>query len=43
MAGFRNLVAHGYETVDLRMVRDIIDNHPGDLLAFTNAIRDKLR
>lgn|GEM_PF-271478 len=43
MTGFRNLVVHGYETVDPRIVRDIIDNHLGDLLAFTKAIRDKLR
>lgn len=34
MAGFRNLVVHGYEAVDLRIVRDVVENHLVDLEAF---------
>lgn len=39
MAGFRNIVVHGYQEVDLDIVRDILRNHLGDLLAFVAAIR----
>jgi uncharacterized protein YutE (UPF0331/DUF86 family) len=42
MAGFRNIVVHGYQTVDLRILRDIVENHLDDLLRFTNTIRTKL-
>ena len=42
MAGFRNLVVHGYMAVDLQIVRDILDNHLGDLLAFVRAVRARL-
>ena len=34
MAGFRNIVVHGYQTVDLTVVRDILDKRVHDLLAF---------
>ncbi len=30
MAGFRNIVVHGYETVDLRIVRDVLEHRLGD-------------
>ena len=43
MAGFRNVLVHGYEDVDLAIVRDVLDNHLGDLLAFVAATRAKLR
>ena len=39
MAGFRNLVVHGYENVDLGIVRDIVENQLQDLLDFVAAIR----
>lgn len=42
MAGFRNLVVHGYETVDLRVVADIVTNRLDDLLAFVAAVRARL-
>lgn len=32
MAGFRNVVVHGYEDVDLAVVEDVLRNHLGDLL-----------
>jgi uncharacterized protein YutE (UPF0331/DUF86 family) len=39
MAGFRNFVVHGYENVDLGIVRDIVENQLQDLLDFVAAIR----
>ena len=42
MAGFRNILVHGYTTVDPRIVRDVVENHLDDLLAFVTAIRGRL-
>jgi uncharacterized protein YutE (UPF0331/DUF86 family) len=42
MAGFRNVVVHGYERVDLRLVRDIVRHRLDDLLAFAAAMRARL-
>lgn len=42
MARFRNVVVHGYEIVDLAIVRDVVENRLGDLLAFARAIRQRL-
>lgn len=42
MAGFRNIVVHQYEDVDLGRVEEILRDHLGDLLAFVAAIRQKL-
>jgi uncharacterized protein YutE (UPF0331/DUF86 family) len=42
LAGFRNIVVHGYERVDLRIVRDVLDHRLGDLLAFVDALRAAL-
>jgi len=39
MAGFRNVVVHGYQDVDLGVVEDVLRNHLDDLLAFVTAIR----
>ncbi len=39
MAGFRNVVVHGYRDVDLGVVEDVVRNHLDDLLAFVSAIR----
>lgn len=39
MAGFRNVVVHGYQDVDLGVVEDVVRNHLDDLLAFVAAIR----
>ena len=41
MAGFRNVVVHGYMDVDTMVVRDILERHLDDLLAFVRAIRAK--
>jgi uncharacterized protein YutE (UPF0331/DUF86 family) len=42
MAGFRNVVVHGYETVDRAIVRDIVEQRLGDLLVFVAAVRGGL-
>jgi uncharacterized protein YutE (UPF0331/DUF86 family) len=42
MAGFRNVVVHLYDDVDLGIVRDVVENRLGDLLEFADAIRRKL-
>jgi uncharacterized protein YutE (UPF0331/DUF86 family) len=41
MAGFRNVLVHGYEDVDKAVVRDVVERHLGDLLAYVAAIRAK--
>lgn len=43
MAGFRNILVHGYETVDLAIVRDVLEHHLDDLLSFVAAIRSVMR
>lgn len=42
MAGFRNVVVHLYQEVDLGIVRDVVENHLGDLLDFATAVRGRL-
>lgn len=39
-AGFRNVVAHAYESIDLRRVFDAAQKGPDDLRAFLKALRD---
>jgi len=41
MAGFRNILVHGYEIVDLAVVEEIVRNDLDDLLSFVRAIRAK--
>ncbi len=42
MAGFRNVLVHGYTEVDLGIVQDVVVNRLGDLEAFVNEIRRRL-
>jgi len=42
MAGFRNVLVHGYDDVDLAVVRDVVEHHLGDLDAFVAAVRRRL-
>lgn len=42
MAGFRNIVVHGYGSVNLEIVRDIVEHRLDDLLAFVVAVRARL-
>lgn len=39
MAGFRNVLVHGYTGVDLGVLRDVVENHLVDLDAFVAAVR----
>jgi uncharacterized protein YutE (UPF0331/DUF86 family) len=41
--GFRNVVVHGYTAVDPAIVRDVVENHLGDIAEFVAAIRVRLR
>ena len=40
---FRNILVHGYETVNLDIVRDVVDNHLDDLLDFSSQVRSRLQ
>jgi uncharacterized protein YutE (UPF0331/DUF86 family)/predicted nucleotidyltransferase len=42
MAGFRNVVVHGYGRVNLEIAKDIVEHQLTDLLAFVTAIRTRL-
>lgn len=42
MAGFRNVLVHGYDEVDLAIVRDVVTHHLDDLARFAEGIRRKL-
>lgn len=42
MAGFRNVLVHGYDEVDLVVVRDVCEHRLGDLERFVAAIRARL-
>jgi len=42
MAGFRNILVHGYADVDLGVVEDVVRHRLDDLLAFVQAIRPRL-
>jgi uncharacterized protein YutE (UPF0331/DUF86 family) len=42
MTGFRNILVHGYAEVDPLIVRDVVENHLGDLDEFVGAIRARL-
>jgi len=42
MAGFRNIVVHGYAEVDVAIVRDVLRNHLSDLIEFVSAVRARL-
>jgi uncharacterized protein YutE (UPF0331/DUF86 family) len=42
MAGFRNVLVHGYDDVDLAVVEDIVRNRLDDLLAFVALVSRRL-
>ncbi len=41
MVGFRNILVHGYEIVDLAILREVVEDRLDDLLAFVKAIRKR--
>ena len=42
MAGLRNILVHGYDTVDLAIVRDVVEQHLDKLPEFVAAVRQRL-
>ena len=42
MAGFRNILVHGYDTVDLAVVEDVVAHRLGDLLEFAAVVRRRI-
>ena len=38
MVGFRNIAIHEYKQLDEEIVRDVIENHLGDIKEFVRAI-----
>lgn len=42
MAGFRNILVHGYDTVDLTVVEDVVAHHLDDLLRFAAVVRERV-
>jgi uncharacterized protein YutE (UPF0331/DUF86 family) len=38
----RNILVHGYQSVDTAILLDIVENRLGDLLAFVSAVRARL-
>ena len=42
MAGFRNILVHGYDAVDLDIVRDVAEHRLDDLLQFSDCVRRRL-
>jgi uncharacterized protein YutE (UPF0331/DUF86 family) len=41
MAGFRNVLVHGYDDVDLAVVHDVLEHRLPDLVAFIAAVRGR--
>ena len=42
MAGFRTVLVHGYDSVDLAIVKDIVENRLDDLEEFAKLLRERL-
>jgi uncharacterized protein YutE (UPF0331/DUF86 family) len=42
MTGFRNILVHGYDSVDLAILRDVVENRLDDLVVFVTEIRSRL-
>ena len=42
MAGFRNVLVHGYVAVDPAIVRDVLERRLGDIEALVQSIRVRL-
>lgn len=42
MAGFRDLLVHGYQSIDRRILRHVVEHNTDDLLAFAQAVRSRL-
>lgn len=42
IVGLRNILVHGYQSVDLTILRDVVEHRLDDLLDFVKAIRSHL-
>jgi uncharacterized protein YutE (UPF0331/DUF86 family) len=42
MTSFRNILVHGYATVDLGILEDIVANRLDDLLEYVRSIRARI-
>jgi uncharacterized protein YutE (UPF0331/DUF86 family) len=42
VTGLRNVIVHGYQALDLGVLRDVVEHRLGDLLAYVAAIRASL-
>ena len=42
MVGFRNVLVHGYDDVDVAIVRDVVEHRLDDLLRFVAIVRGRL-
>jgi uncharacterized protein YutE (UPF0331/DUF86 family) len=42
MVGMRNILVHAYQTVDLAIVREVVEHHLEDLLEFVAVMRRRL-
>lgn len=42
MVGFRDVLVHGYQDVDKAVVRDVVENRLGDLMAYVGAVRGRM-
>ena len=43
MAGFRNILVHGYQKLNLDVLTDVLQNRLSDLIDFVQAIRQRAR
>lgn len=41
MAGFRNLLVHGYQTVHRRILRRVVEDNLDDLLTYVELVRSR--
>lgn len=43
MVGFRNILVHQYEDLDVKIMIDVIEHHLDDLVIFTNYVTEYMR
>jgi uncharacterized protein YutE (UPF0331/DUF86 family) len=43
MAGFRNILVHGYQALDRQILRHVAEHNLDDLNSFVNAVRTRLQ
>ena len=42
MAGMRNILVHGYLSVDAEIIADVVETRLGDLLSFAESVRARV-